>query len=64
MKIVLTIFITFALAVSVASQNNMQNKVSVCLSTCFLLKKVFLALRQKDETSLHKKSEAEICPGF
>jgi len=38
--------------------------VSVRLSAYFLLKKVFLALRQKDETSLYRKSEAKVCPGL
>ena len=34
--------------------------VSVCPSTYFLIIKVFLALGQKDETSLYKKSETEV----
>jgi len=38
--------------------------VSVCLSTYFLIKKVFLALGQKNETSLHRKSATEICRGL
>jgi hypothetical protein len=37
--------------------------VSVCPSTYFLIKKVFLALRQKDETGLHRKGEKEIHRG-
>jgi hypothetical protein len=41
-----------------------RRKVSVRLSAYFLLKKVFLALRQKDETSLYRKSEAKVCPGL
>jgi predicted HTH transcriptional regulator len=40
------------------------SSVSVRLSAYFLLKKVFLALRQKDETSLYRKSEAKVCPGL
>ena len=38
--------------------------VSVCPSTYFLIKKVFLALGQKNETSLHRKSATEICSGL
>jgi hypothetical protein len=38
--------------------------VSVCLSTYFLIKKVFLALGQKDETGLHRKGETEIHRGL
>ena len=38
--------------------------VSVCLSTYFLIKRVFLALRQKDETDLHRKGETEIHRGL
>ena len=38
--------------------------VSVCLSTYFLIKTVFLALGQKNETSLHRKGETEIYRGL
>jgi hypothetical protein len=38
--------------------------VSVRPSTYFLIKKVFLALGQKNETSLHRKSATEICRGL
>ena len=38
--------------------------VSVCLSTYFLIKTVFLALGQKNETSLHRKGETEIHRGL
>ena len=38
--------------------------VFVCLSTYFLIKKVFLALRQKNETGLHRKGETEIHRGL
>ena len=38
--------------------------VSVCLSTYFLIKAVFLALGQKNETNLHRKSATEICSGL
>ena len=41
-----------------------RKRVSVCLSTYFLIKKVFLALGQKDETSLHRKGETEIHRGL
>jgi hypothetical protein len=37
------------------SLNKDWKSVSVCLSTYFLIKKVFFALRQKDETGLHRK---------
>ena len=39
-------------------------KVSVCLSTYFLIKTVFLALGQKNETSLHRKGETDIHRGL
>lgn len=39
-------------------------EVSVCLSTYFLIKTVFLALGQKNETSLHRKGETEIHRGL
>ena len=38
--------------------------VFVCLITYFLIKKVFLALGQKDETGLHRKGETEIHRGL
>ncbi len=38
--------------------------VSVCLSTYFLIKKVFLAMKQKDETGLYRKGETEIQRGL
>jgi len=38
--------------------------VSVCLSTYFLIKTVFLALGQKNETSLRRKGETEIHRGL
>ena len=38
--------------------------VSVRPSTYFLIKKVFLALGQKNETSLHRKGETEIHRGL
>ena len=38
--------------------------VSVCLSTYFLIKTVFLALGQKNETILHRKGETEIHRGL
>ena len=38
-----------------AMRKQIDINVSVCLSTYFLIKKVFLALRQKDETGLHRK---------
>ena len=43
---------------------DLETLVSVCLSTYFLIKKVFLALGQKNETSLHRKGETEIHRGL
>jgi len=49
---------------NIAYMQTVMCKLSDPISTCFLLKKVFLALRQKDETSLYRKSEAKVCPGL
>ena len=51
-------------ATSDRAKNQQTTIVSVRPSTYFLIKKVFLALGQKDETGLHRKGETKIHRGL